>query len=39
MENVDTRVFDKNKEHYIRCKDKAEESYNVLKHIQLHMSK
>ena len=29
----------KNKEHYLRCKDKAEKSYDVLRHIPLHMSK
>ena len=39
MENVSTGVLDKNKEHYSRCKDKAEESYDVLRHIQLHLSK
>ena len=39
MENVSTGVFGKNKEHYSICDDKAEKSYDVLKHIQLHMSK
>ena len=39
MENVSTWVLDKNKEHYLRCKDKAEKLYDVLRHIQLHMSK
>ena len=39
MENVSTGVLDKNKEHYLRSKDKAEKSYDVLGHIQLHMSK
>ena len=34
MENVS-----KNKEHYLRSKDKAEKSSDVLRHIQLHMSK
>ena len=37
MENVNTGVFDKNKEHYSRYKDKAEKSYDVLKYLQLHM--
>ena len=37
-ENVSTGVL-VNKEHYLKCKDKAEKSYDVLKHIQLHMSK
>ena len=39
MENVSTKVLDKNKEYYLRCKDKAKKSYDVLRHIQLHMSK
>ena len=39
MENVSTVVLDKNKEHNLRCEDKAEKSYDVIKHIQLHMSK
>ena len=39
MENVSTGVLDKDKEHYLRCKDKAENSYDVLRHMQLHMSK
>ena len=39
MENITTGVLDKNKEHYLRSKDKAEKSYDVLRHIQLHMSK
>ena len=39
IKNVSTRVLDKNKEHYSRCKDKAKKSYDVLRHIQLHMSK
>ena len=39
IENVSTGVLDKNKEHYLRCKDKGKKSYDVLKHTQLHMSK
>ena len=39
MENVSTGVLDKNKEHYLRCKDKAEKSYDVSIHIELYMSK
>ena len=39
MENVSTAVLDENKEHYSRCKDKAKRSYDVLRHIQLYMSK
>ena len=39
METVSTGVLDKKKEHYLRSKDKAEKSYDVLRHIQLHMSK
>ena len=39
MEIVSTGVLDKNKEHYSRSKDKAEKSYDVLRHIQLYMSK
>ena len=38
MDDVSTGVLDRNKEHYLRCKDKAETSYDVLRHIQLHMS-
>ena len=38
MENVNTGVLDKNKEHSLRCKDKAKISYGVLRHIQLHLS-
>ena len=34
-----TGVLDKNKEHYLRCKNKAKKSYDVLRHIQLHMLK
>ena len=35
-------VLDKNRKHCLRCKDKAEKSYDVsrgLRHMQLHMSK
>ena len=39
MENVSTGVLDKNKELCITSKDKAKKSYDVLRHIQLHMSK
>ena len=39
MEPIGTGVLDKNKEHYLRSKDKAEKSYDVFRHIQLHMSK
>ena len=39
MENVSTRLLDENKEHYLKSKDKAEKSYDVLRHIQLHVSK
>ena len=40
MENVSTGVLNnKNKQHYLRCKDKAKQSYDILRHIQLHMSK
>ena len=39
MENVSTGVLGKNTEHYLRCKDKGKKSYDVLKHMQLHMSK
>ena len=34
MENIS-----KNKEHYLRSKDKAENSYDVSRHIQLYISK
>ena len=37
IENVRTGVLDKNKEHYLRCKDNAEKSDDVVRHIQLHM--
>ena len=39
MENVSTGVLDNNKEYYLKCRDTAEKSYDVSKHIQLHMSK
>ena len=39
MENISTWVLDTNEEHYLRCKDKAKISYDVLRHIQLHVSK
>ena len=39
MEAISTGVLDKNKEHYLRSKDKAEKLYDVLRHVQLHMSK
>ena len=38
METVSTGVLDKNKEHYLRSKHKAEKSYDILRHMQLHMS-
>ena len=39
METGSTGVLDKNKEHYLRCKDKAEKAYDASRHIRLHMSK
>ena len=39
VEYVCTGVLDRNKQHYLRNKDKADKSYDVLRHIQLHMSK
>ena len=39
MENVSTGVLDTNEEDYLRCKDKAKKSYDVLRQIQLHMTK
>ena len=39
MENVSTGVLDKTKENYLRCKDRAKKSYDVLRHIQWHISK
>ena len=38
METVSTGVLDKNKEHYLRSKDKAEKTYDVSRHLGLHMS-
>ena len=38
QENISTGILDKNIEHYLRCKDKAEKTYDVLRHIPLHMS-
>ena len=35
MENVCTELLDKNKEHFSRCTDKAEKSYDALRHMQL----
>ena len=34
-----TDELDKDKEHYLRCKDETETSYALLTHLQLHMSK
>ena len=39
LENVNTGILGENKEHYLRCKDKAKQSHGALRHIQLHMSK
>ena len=39
METVSTGVLDKNKEHYLRRKDKAEKAYDMSRHIRLHLSK
>ena len=38
-DTVSTGILDKDKEHYLRSKDKAEKSYDVLRHVQLHISK
>ena len=38
METVSTGLLDENKEHYQGSKDRAEKSYDVWRHIQLHMS-
>ena len=38
MDNFSKGVLD-TKEHCLRCKDKAIKSYDVLRHIQLYMSK
>ena len=35
MENVSTGELSKNKEHYLRCKDKTVKSYDVLKNVDL----
>ena len=37
METVSTGALDKNKEHYIRNKDKAEKAYDVSKYIRSHI--
>ena len=34
MENASTGVLDKNKEHYLRCKDKAEKLCDIYVKIQ-----
>ena len=39
METVSTGVLDKNKKDYLRSKDKGEKTYDVSRHIRLHMSK
>ena len=39
MEIVSTGVLDKNKEHYLRSKEKNKKWYDVSRHMQLHMSK
>ena len=39
MENISTGVLEKNKEYYLRSKDKAENCYDVSRNIQLLMSK
>ena len=39
MENVSTGVLEKNEEHYLGSKDKAEKWYDVSRYMQLHMSK
>ena len=39
MGTISTEVLDKNKEHFLRSKNKAQKSYDVLRHIKLHMSK
>ena len=39
METVSTVVLDKTKEHYLSSKEKAVKSYDVLRHVQLRMSK
>ena len=37
--SLEQEHFDKDKEYYLKSKDKAEKSYNVLRHVQLNMSK
>ena len=39
METISTGILDKNKEDYLRSKDKAEKAYDLSRHIRLHMSK
>ena len=39
VESVSTGVLDKNKEHYLRSRDKAKKSNDELRHVQLHMLK
>ena len=39
MEKVSRGAIDQNKEHYLRCKDKADKSCDMLRHMQLDMSK
>ena len=39
MKNVTAGVLDTNKERYLKCKDKAEKSYDVFWRIEFHMSK
>ena len=39
MKNVSTGILDENKEHYLRCKNKDKKSYDVWRHMQIHMPK
>ena len=39
MENVSKGALDKDEEQFLRCKDKAIKSYDLLRRIQLYMSK
>ena len=39
METVSAGLLDENKEHYLKSNDKAEKSYDVLRHVHLEMSK
>ena len=39
LETVSKAVLDKNKEHYLRSEDKAEKTYDVLRHIQFKSQK